>query len=96
MKAGAASGSEGWRAAPLFSKIAALLRLLWVSSRGRRLRPWASPYLRWRIETYSGRAAADVTPVWFLRFLCRRRRALLGFLAWAAGMAAAERSRFQP
>jgi hypothetical protein len=31
-----------------------LLRFLWNSTRGHRLAPWRSPYLRWRMETYSG------------------------------------------
>jgi hypothetical protein len=31
-----------------------LLRFFWNSTRGHRLAPWRSPYLRWRMETYSG------------------------------------------
>ena len=30
-----------------------LLRFFWNSTRGHRLAPWRSPYLRWRMETYS-------------------------------------------
>jgi len=31
-----------------------MLPVAWRLARGYRLRPWRSPYLRWRIETYSG------------------------------------------
>ena len=31
-----------------------MISFLWKSTRGYRLRPWDSPYLRWRIETYWG------------------------------------------
>jgi hypothetical protein len=31
-----------------------LLRFFWNSTRGHRLAPWRSPYLRRRMETYSG------------------------------------------
>jgi hypothetical protein len=31
-----------------------MIRMLWRLSRGYRLCPWRSPYLRWRIETYWG------------------------------------------
>src|ERR1019366_5700736 len=31
-----------------------MLRFLWNSSRGHRIAPWRSPYLLWRIETYTG------------------------------------------
>ncbi len=34
-----------------------MLRFLWRATRGYRLRPWRSPYLRWRIETYWGTPA---------------------------------------
>src|SRR3954463_8472559 len=30
------------------------LRFLWNATRGHRLAPWRSPYLLWRIETYTG------------------------------------------
>ena len=30
-----------------------LLRFFWNSTRGHRFAPWRSPYLRWRMETYS-------------------------------------------
>ena len=36
------------------------LRFLWNATRGHRLRPWRSEYLRWRLETFTGKHADDV------------------------------------
>ena len=30
------------------------VRFWWKASAGHRLRPWKSPYLRWRVETFTG------------------------------------------
>jgi hypothetical protein len=51
--------------------------------RGYRLRPWRSPYLKWRIETWSGIEAAGITPVVFFRVLWKRRADLMRYLRWA-------------
>lgn len=67
------------------------LRFLWVASRGYRLRPWRSPYLRWRIETYSGIPAEKVTGAVFWKFLWKERRELWRFLRWGAEMRKLER-----
>jgi hypothetical protein len=64
-----------------------MLRFLWKASRGYRLRPWASPYLRWRIETYWGMHADRIGRGEFLRFLRGHARELFRFLRWAARMA---------
>jgi hypothetical protein len=64
-----------------------MLRILWRLTRGYRLRPWASPYLRWRIETYSGLHAEHITFVQFWRFSWRYRKDLGRYLEWAARMA---------
>jgi hypothetical protein len=63
-----------------------MLRFLWQASRGYRLRPWRSPYLRWRIETYWGWHADSITPGQFRSFVWEHRRELLRFLRWAAEM----------
>ena len=65
----------------------------WVSARGYRLRPWRSPLLRWRIETYSGIPVGQVTFGIFWKFLWRERRSLTEFLEWGARMRKLERSR---
>jgi hypothetical protein len=63
-----------------------VLKFLWKSSAGYRLRPWRSPYLRWRIETYWGWHADQITARNFFRFGWERRRDLRRFLKWAAQM----------
>lgn len=62
------------------------LRYLWRASRGHRLRPWRSPYLRWRMETFFGVHADRLTRPEFFRLLWRERRRLREFLRWAAEM----------
>jgi hypothetical protein len=64
----------------------AALRFLWTATAGYRLRPWRSPYLRWRIETYSGMRAEEIGFREFWRFLWRERAGLWRFLAWVAEM----------
>jgi len=59
------------------------LRYYWVFTKGYRLRPWRSPYIRWRMETFFGPEAAPRGPVRFLQLLWRERRRLAEFLRWA-------------
>ena len=59
---------------------------LWRAGKGYRLRPWRSPYLRWRIETYAGIPAGEIQARDFWRFLWRERENLLRFLRWASRM----------
>ncbi|MBZ5608143.1 MAG: hypothetical protein LAP38_07795 [Acidobacteriia bacterium] len=63
-----------------------MLRFLWRATRGYRLRPWRSPYLRWRIETYWGTPAEEISFGGFWRFMWRERRELMRFLEWAGRM----------
>lgn len=58
----------------------------WRTARGYRLRPWRSPYLRWRMETYSGIPAAEIGFRDFCRYAWEHRRDLACFLAWARRM----------
>lgn len=60
-----------------------MFRILWRLTRGYRLRPWKSPYLLWRIETYSGRHAGRITFGQFWSFTWTERRNLLRYLHWA-------------
>jgi len=39
-----------------------MLGFLWRAAGKNRLRPWRSPYLRWRIETYWGLHADRISP----------------------------------
>jgi hypothetical protein len=59
-------------------------RILWSLLKGYRLQPWRSPYLRWRIETWSGMEAAGITPRVFLKFSWQHRADLARYLKWAA------------
>ena len=63
-----------------------MLGLLWRLARGYRLCPWRSPYLRWRVETYSGMHADAITFAAFWRFAWKQRRELAAYLRWAAKM----------
>lgn len=61
-----------------------MLRLLWRLSKGYRWCPWRSPYLRWRIETYSGIHAEQISFLVFCTFAWQRRSELLRYLRWAS------------
>jgi hypothetical protein len=63
-----------------------MLRIAWRLSKGYRLRPWRSPYLRWRIETYWGTHADRITARDFFHFTWTQRRELVRFLSWAERM----------
>ncbi len=58
------------------------LRFLWNATRGNRLRPWRSAYLRWRLETYSGKKAESLTARDFLHFGWSEKGQFLRFLRW--------------
>jgi hypothetical protein len=50
--------------------------------------PWRSPYIRWRIETYSGIPARSITFSIFFGFVWQNRRELIRFLRWSDRMGA--------
>lgn len=58
------------------------LRFVWNATRGSRLTPWRSEYLRWRMETYSGLWAEKMKMGDVLRFMWASRWELLSFLVW--------------
>ena len=58
------------------------LRYYWMISKGYRLTPWKSPYVRWRLETFFGEEAADVDAGKFFQLLWRERSQLRRFLKW--------------
>ena len=62
------------------------LRFLFNATRGYRLRPWRSPYLRWRLETYSGLHAEQIRLRDFWHLLVSERRQLLRFARWLSEM----------
>ncbi len=63
-----------------------MLRFVWLATRGYRLAPWRSPYLRWRIETYSGLPAEQIGFREFRRFCWDHRGDLLRYLGWVRRM----------
>ena len=63
-----------------------MIRLLWAMTRGYRLCPWRSPYLRWRIETYWGIHADRIGFKDFWKFVWEQRRELWRYLIWAERM----------
>jgi len=62
------------------------LRFLWNATRGHRLAPWRSPFLRWRVETYSGKKAETLTAMDVFAFMWTERWELLRFLRWTGQM----------
>jgi VWFA-related protein len=58
------------------------LRFLWNATRGHRFTPWRSEYLKWRIETYSGRKADTIDARYFWWFLWKEKSQLIRFLGW--------------
>jgi hypothetical protein len=62
------------------------LRFFWNATRGSRLRPWRSAYLRWRFETYTGKRAQEVRLADFWHLMVTERRQLLRFLGWVGEM----------
>lgn len=64
----------------------AAVRFIWNATRGHRLRPWRSEYLKWRIETYSGKKAETLTTREIMAFLWQEKGNLLRFLRWTDEM----------
>jgi hypothetical protein len=58
------------------------LRFVWNATRGQRFTPWRSEYLKWRIETYSGKKADSLRAGDVFRFVWDSRGELLKFLVW--------------
>jgi hypothetical protein len=63
-----------------------LIRFLWNATRGHHLTPWRSPYLRWRIETYTGIKMSDIGFLEWCEFMWKERAELVRFLQWTAEM----------
>lgn len=63
-----------------------ILRFLWNSTRGHRLTPWRSPYLKWRLETYTGLKMEKIGLWQILGILWHEHGELWRFLLWTARM----------
>jgi len=57
-------------------------RFIRNAMRGHWLHPWRSPYLRWRMETYSGIPAETIDARIFWKFISAEKGRLLKFLLW--------------
>jgi hypothetical protein len=55
----------------------------WTLARGYRLRPWASPLIRWRLETLLGGDMHALGAKQFFGIVWRERRRFTRFLDWA-------------
>src|SRR5256885_13073966 len=66
------------------------LQYYWNAARGYRFRPWESPYIRWRFETFLGKEAANLTASKFFHLAWKYREHMERFVDWAT-----ERHRFQ-
>jgi hypothetical protein len=60
------------------------LRYYWIIAKGYRLRPWESPYIKWRLETFFGKDAENLDARGFLALMWRERARMARFLAWVA------------
>jgi hypothetical protein len=59
------------------------IRFVWNATRGHRLTPWRSEFLRWRVETYSGKPAETLRARDVFGFMWESKWELLSFLFWA-------------
>ena len=58
------------------------LRYYWIIAKGYRMRPWDSPYIQWRLETFFGKEAADLDRAKFMSLMWRERVRMRRFLDW--------------
>jgi len=56
-----------------------------MAARGYRLHPWDSPYMRWRLETFLGKEAENLSAAQFMKVLWKYRHQMQNFVDWAAG-----------
>src|SRR5215831_12216417 len=77
----------------LLERMKYLLRFIWNATRGHRLAPWRSPYLKWRIETYCGLKMNKIGFLEFWGFMWRERKNLSSFLKWTTNMDAYARPK---
>jgi hypothetical protein len=75
------------------SDLLAPVRFIWNATRGHRLAPWRSEYIRWRVETYSGKPAETLTARDVFGFMWDQKWELLSFLFWTGRMEKEARKR---
>jgi len=62
------------------------IAFLWNATRGHRLMPWRSPYLCWRLETYTGTPADKIDAKFFFHLVWQEKMQMLRFLRWVGEM----------
>jgi hypothetical protein len=70
----------------VFKALANAAQFFWRSTAGYRLRPWRSPYLRWRMETYTGKSASTLKLSDFLHLAVSERGQMLRFFTWVGSL----------
>jgi hypothetical protein len=69
------------------------MRFIWNATRGHRFAPWRSEYLRWRVETYSGQRAEELTARKVMGFMWASKWELMSFLFWTGRLEREVRKR---
>jgi hypothetical protein len=69
------------------------IRYYWITTKGYRLQPWASPYIRWRMETFYGPEAAELDARKFFHMLWRDRARMRRFITWVGERRREQRHR---
>ena len=54
----------------------------WITTKGYRLHPWDSPYVKWRMETFFGVEAESLDRKKFMELMWRERKRMREFLSW--------------
>ena len=75
-----------WRGLYYGQSMRYIFRFLWNATKGHHLTPWRSPYLLWRIETYTGVKMTQIGFLEFWHFTWRERHHLWQFLKWTGDM----------
>jgi hypothetical protein len=68
----------------VFKALVSAVRFWWMASAGHRLRPWRSEYLRWRVETFTGKPAKTLRLRDFLALAFSERRQMGRFFLWSS------------
>jgi len=58
------------------------VRFWWSGCAGYRLTPWRSPYLRWRVETFTGKPAGSLKFGDFVALFASERGQMGHYLRW--------------
>lgn len=77
----------------VLSALLQAVRFWWSSTRGFRFTPWKSPYLRWRVETYTGKPADSLTLGDFWKLFVAERVQMFHYFRWLGELRAIARGK---